>query len=87
MRGINCYELLFEIFGRLLVQVKDVRSLNYDNGSKRWRDDSRFIFIQEVMLVEFGGGLDVEEEGKEGRIDIFFFIFSLSEWVEGSIIN
>lgn len=39
------------------------------------------------MLVEFGGGLDVEEEGKEGRTDTLLPISSLSEWVEGSITN
>lgn len=39
------------------------------------------------MLVEIGGGLDVEEEGKEGRTDTLLPISSLSEWVEGSITN
>lgn len=39
------------------------------------------------MLVELGGELKVEEEGKKGRKDALLHIPSLREWVEGSAAN
>lgn len=51
--------------------------------------DSRFL--EEVILVAFGGGLNVEEEGKEGqtggRADTLPPYFQLGERVEGSTTN